>query len=835
MHRWRSVVAVAVFLALVAGVGAAVSVLDRARSDGAEPPGQVAASAWRGFVGGARPRVALGQRVIVLLRAPSLAERVRLAGGRATEAAERRWTAIALASQQQFLAELAEKGVVAKPGLRFTRVVNGFSAIADPGVVALLERSPQVVGVYPVRAAFPAAAGIGTNTAVSPMPAELAGFPGRGVAVALLDTAVDPATPYLHERVMAGFDVVSGGVAARYDQRPGGRRLETHGTIEAGIVVGRAREGRPAGIAPEATLIPIRVAGWQQDAAGRWAVYARTDQVVAGLERAVDPDGDGDAHDAARVTLLPLVAPFAAFDDDPLARAIRGATALDSLVVAPAGNDGPGGPVFGSIAGPGGAPAALTVGAVDLRGEIHRVPVLVRSGARVLLRRPLDVVTVTELVPETVEIVPVRRGDVFDKEGRSRVAGRAALLAGHIEPRRDAKLAADAGAAVVVIAGGELPAGALGLDPGLAVPVLTAGPELAGVVQAERNAGRTVWLSTGQTRRPASRARGAPASFSSWGLAFGGHLKPEIAAPGVGVVSVTPSPDGRPRLITASGASAATAVAAGLAAWLAEARPALDADGLRSALVGTARPIARATPMAQGMGVVSANEASSAELVVTPATVSFGRGSGDGWTGRQKLRLRNLSTRDLTVYLAVEGAGSDLALDLSRGHVKVPAGGSVEVVVRARLLGVSGDPLASGIVRVAPRDGVALDVPWTLVLAPVPGDLIGEAVLSEHTFSPSDLTPVVLAVQIGTVRREAGRDTIEPARRFDVLLQNARGRTLGLLARLRDVLPGQYAFGITGRGPGGKSLSRGEYRLRLAAWPAAGGKAVVRTVAFRIR
>ena len=36
-------------------------------------------------------------------------------------------------------------------------------------------------------------------------------------------------------------------------------------------------------------------------------------------------------------------------------------------------------------------------------------------------------------------------------------------------------------------------------------------------------------------------------------------------------------------------------------------------------------------------------------------------------------------------------------------------------------------------------------------------------------------------------------------------------------ARLRDLLPGRYAFGLTGRGPGGKVLQPGTYVLRLRA------------------
>ena len=39
------------------------------------------------------------------------------------------------------------------------------------------------------------------------------------------------------------------------------------------------------------------------------------------------------------------------------------------------------------------------------------------------------------------------------------------------------------------------------------------------------------------------------------------------------------------------------------------------------------------------------------------------------------------------------------------------------------------------------------------------------------------------------------------------------------MARLRDLLPGSYSFGITGRGPASASLPPGAYELRLAAWP----------------
>jgi hypothetical protein len=39
------------------------------------------------------------------------------------------------------------------------------------------------------------------------------------------------------------------------------------------------------------------------------------------------------------------------------------------------------------------------------------------------------------------------------------------------------------------------------------------------------------------------------------------------------------------------------------------------------------------------------------------------------------------------------------------------------------------------------------------------------------------------------------------------------------MARLRNLLPGSYSFGITGRGPTSAQLAPGGYELRIAAWP----------------
>jgi hypothetical protein len=73
-------------------------------------------------------------------------------------------------------------------------------------------------------------------------------------------------------------------------------------------------------------------------------------------------------------------------------------------------------------------------------------------------------------------------------------------------------------------------------------------------------------------------------------------------------------------------------------------------------------------------------------------------------------------------------------------------------------------------------------------------------------------------VQAGTIVHDDGLQ-IQAVSRLDILLYSAGGRYLGVMARLRDLLPGSYSFGITGRGPTSLRLPAGSYELRLAAWP----------------
>ena len=815
---------------------------------------------WQGLAGAQRPRVAVGQRVIVLLKSPALADRVGNVGGLATSEDERRWTQSALATQKLLVARLRVQGVVVQPEFSYTHTINAFSAAFDARGIALLERQPEVAGVYPVRAAYPAT--LSSQLLSGPQFGErpqiaLSDRDGRGVTVALLDTGVDRAHPFLRGRVTTGIDIVGGDPDAAAAAEPDApAELETHGTELAGLVVGSGGPAALSGVAPGATLLPIRVAGWQRDASARWAVYGRTDQVLAGIERAVDPNDDGDAHDAARIALVGVAEPFGGFADGPLARAAAGALRLDTLVVAPSGNDGRAGPGFGSVAGPGGAPAALTVGALDLRPRFGEIRVVVRAGLHVAFdgTRPLAS-AVSPHGPLDAGIGAPRarttapagyRGavpllDFFDGRGFSLVAGRAALLRAGADPNGSLANAARAGAVAALFYGADLPAGGISLDEASPIPAVSIPESLAERLLAQVRHGVHGTVSLGNVRTTENAEQGHVAQFSSSGLAFDGRVKPDVVAPGVALETAEPgaNADGSARYATVNGTSVAAALTAGGAALLAQARPYLDAEALKGLLVGSARPIPDDPVAEQGAGLIDVGGATATEVTAAPSTLAFGRATSPRWRGEQVVALRNVSFRrvilSLRVDVAHEGA-APLRFDVRPQKLSLPAGRTIRVRVRARMTGAPrGRAPADGLLAVEPAAGGEVHVPWTILFGKHRAPALASVRLSAHAFRPSDAAPPLLTFVAGAVGKNSGAPSVQPLARLDLDLWSTEGGRIGLLARLRDVLPGRYSFGLTGRDPTGAVLPSGAYQLRLVAYGTDGGPPTVRTVAFTIK
>lgn len=832
------------------GVGCllVVAMLAAGGARGADDPSSAAAG-WQSLLGD-RPVARLGGRWIVILDRPSLATRVAKAGGVATEVQERSWTAAARAAQRTVLARLAARGAPIDPEHSYVRVFNGFAASLDARALAILGRDPDVRGVFPVRAAIPAAVGSLRGVAGSVVGSRsnvgIQGFSGAGITVALLDTGVDLVHPFIRSALLPGYDILDPGGDASARQNPTvPGRPERHGTEMAGLLVGTGGPEGLVGVAPGASLLPIRVAGWQPDATGGVAVYGRTDQVLAGLELAVDPNEDGDAHDAARVAVVGVVEPFAAFTDGPLEAAAAGARALDSLVVAPAGNDGPAGPSYGSIGGPGGAPAVLTAGAIDTRRRSPTGHVLLLAGLRVLVSgdQPLGGVVapnvkVTARVVALARTAPAVVGAVggltrlFGADGYSRVGGAAVLLPrGTSSPESVREVIA--GGARAVLVDGALPAGSLGDDGPSNVPILGLSAHDAASVRSALRRSIPVTLAVGASSFDQNAGIGSAAPFSSEGLAFDGGPKPEVSAAGIGLATSDPGrgEDGAARYGSLSGSSAAAAITGGAAALLAQARPDLDAAGLAAALVASARRSG-----GSAAGAVDPSGAAAVELVADPPAVGLGIALAENADVHRVVRLRNVSRRplELTIEPGIADA-ADVAIDVLPTRARLRPGASVEVEVSARVPLLPRAPSAlEGTIRVRIRNGGTLQIPWAIAVPLARRDLIPNARLSSKSFVPSDVDPAVLTVIAGRVDGTAERPQLLPLERLSIDLFRA-GRTLGRLALVRDVLPGRYSFGITGRGPNGGRLPRGTYELRLTAVPVGGAEPDSEAVPFTIR
>ena len=526
------------------------------------------------------------------------------------------------------------------------------------------------------------------------------------------------------------------------------------------------------------------------------------------------------------------------------------------MVVAAAGNDGPAGPAFGSLSSPGASPAALSVGAADLRSHTEEVRVVVRVALDVLVDRllPLAGAVLPTHARELALARPQERSSsaspggflappsldsFFNRDGLSVVAGRAALVRAGDDPVTAVENAARAGAAAVVLYGTAIPAGGLGLDESVPVPVVAVPDDVARTALDALAAGRHPALSLGASRVARNGTGGGAAPFSSRGLSFDWRVRPNLLAPGIALMTSEPSAaaDGTAAYGTVNGSSAAAATVAGAAALLAQARPDLDAQALRSVLAGYGRPFADGSITTQGTGLVDVGAGAAAELAADPTTLAFGPAARTNWRSVQKLTIRSLSSRRLDLRVALpQTGGAGLALTATPDRFRLPPGGKITIRVKASFQGTpnTGAP-AEGTIAIGSRSTFPLRIPWAIPFGRYNGPLLTGLRLSKQSFKPSDTTPAVLSFRAGGLTRGSDGTEVHPVGRLDMVLTSAFGSHLGLLVRMRDLLPGSYAFGLTGRDPNGNTLPAGDYTLALAAMPPDGSRATYRKVTFTIK
>ncbi|MCF0097154.1 S8 family serine peptidase [Micromonospora sp. MH99] len=217
------------------------------------------------------------------------------------------------------------------------------------------------------------------------------------------------------------------------------------------------------------------------------------------------------------------------------------------------------------------------------------------------------------------------------------------------------------------------------------------------------------------------------AEFSSRGPRLGDNgLKPEITAPGVGIVAAraagttmgTPVGDA---YTTASGTSMATPHVAGAAAILAQDHPDWSAGKLKDALVSTTKANPALTVFEQGGGRVDVARALT-QRVYASATVDFGRITTGGAAVQRTVTYTNDTTGAQTLRLALDlrnldsGAAETDGVAVGSGEVTVPAGGSVAVPLRADPAKLGRGPHGGWLVATG-ADGVAVRTPVGLTVS----------------------------------------------------------------------------------------------------------------------
>ncbi|MEU7526010.1 S8 family serine peptidase [Saccharothrix sp. NPDC042600] len=217
------------------------------------------------------------------------------------------------------------------------------------------------------------------------------------------------------------------------------------------------------------------------------------------------------------------------------------------------------------------------------------------------------------------------------------------------------------------------------------------------------------------------------AEFSSRGPRWeDGAIKPDITAPGVGIVAAKArnakigDPVGDAHLAL-SGTSMAAPHVAGAAAILAARHPDWTATRLKSALMASARPNPALTVFEQGAGRVDVARAVRQTAHATPPSLSLGTARWphhDDQPIERKLTYRNDGATPVTFAVTAEvkdpaGAASGL-ITVSPAPVTVPAGGQAEVTVTATTSLDSPDGRHSGAI-VATGGDVVLRTPVTVV------------------------------------------------------------------------------------------------------------------------
>lgn len=611
-----------------------------------------------------------------------------------------------------------------------------------------------------------------------------AGFTGKGITVAVIDTGTDYTHPDLKHAFgdYKGWDFVDNDNDPQETPVGDPRGAKTdHGTHVAGTV---AANGGIKGVAPEATLLAYRVLG--PGGSGT------TENVIAGIEKAV--------QDGADVMNLSL---GNSLNDPDYATSIALDWAMAEGVVAVTSN-GNAGPNNWTVGSPGTSRDAISVGATQLPYNVYNASISTTEGIEYPSAKVQGFPSDDELLAlneKEFEFVHVGYGAPEDFVGKD-LNGKIALISrgagiAFVDKATAAKEAGAVGAIIYNNVEGETPD-----VPGMAVPTikttLADGDKLLDeLAKGNNKISFTIEFSKGVGE--------TVADFSSRGPVTGTWMiKPDVSAPGVNITSTIPGGYGAKQ-----GTSMASPHVAGAAALLLQAHPEWSVEDVKAAFMNTAVEIKDAEGNVyphntQGAGSIRPLDAINTETLVTPGSHSFGVFYKDKGkqVEKQHFTLKNLSNKRKSYSFKVEFAGNPNGIKvMTSNNTKVNAGQSQNVNLNVQVDAGKLEPgYYEGTIKISDGEQT-LDVP-TILFVKEPDYPRGEAVFVSFD-DYGDLT------QVGGFF-PGGAEKVE----FFVYLSNADGQPIGYLgdiATYENVPAGYQYFDWDGTLSDGFRLPKGYY------------------------
>jgi subtilisin family serine protease len=765
----RSLVLSLVACALVA-TGTASAKLQPLRRDYREnAPGRVRAGVIR--IPSARGKNL--ERVIVRLSEPPLA--VWNSERSLSSASAARRLNVHTATSRAYLATLAHAQAKVASAVRTAipsaRIESRFSILLDGFTVSLPAKSvPKLYTVRGVDKVYPSLSYTvtmdrGPSVIHATDLAAATGDKGQGVKIGVVDTGIDSTSPFLDP---AGFSYPPG--FPKGDTRhttpkvivarvfPGPVRdaksnqafddTEPHGTHVAGIAAGDENTTAPAG--PDHP----RVTGLSGVAPKAWLGNYRVFTVPTPVGHEADTPEIVQAFEAAVADGMNVInfsggGPQTDPANDAMYETIHNTVVAGVLPVIAAGNDredfG-----LGTTGTPGSVPDALTVAAVS-NAHVFAPALSVSGGPTALsaipfqtggLKLPAAWSTANQTLVDVSTIMgtdgkPVDAklcGPAGDAEAAAStlpagsLTGKLALVdRGTCTFVSKADRAVKAGATGIVLVDNRF-------GEANPIPVLLAVP--AGMVAdldgaalrsyLDANGGNApIRVSSGIQEIQTNRA-GVITSFSSAGPNdFGGDLKPDLAAPGLDVLSSTPPATTGSTFSVFAGTSMATPHVAGAAALLLQQHPTWAPWQVKSALMSAAGPAWQNTARTQeanvlleGAGLANVLESNDPKVFTDPQSLSFEK--IDVATGVQRKALllsvfdAGGGAGDWTVSIEPQEQTSGVQIDVP-GLATVMPGGSVDLPVVVNAAANAGIGENDGFL-VLTRNGVERRVPYAFLV-----------------------------------------------------------------------------------------------------------------------